>query len=320
MVALRTLSWLVRRLVRYIKGYGLMGILLFSVKALSSLLSLKPPSKPMLVKTKLGGFLMLAPGDRGLSAELFRWRIHEPFFTSQFFRRISRGMVVVDIGSNIGYYAVHEAKLVGPQGIVIAVEPQPHIYKALLASFRANGLENYVAVKRAVTRARGSVGFIVSRYSNWSRIGLGLGTTDMLHRIVVEACSVDELVGELNLKRVDLVRMDVEGHEEEILEGAWNTIERFRPIICMELHVSILGLKKSIDLLARLMARGYKIQFAAPRLIDWHPLSSLTYAIYPRGDVREQLSQVFGKPYMHECIHVCLSVNGPREDGKPMKG
>jgi FkbM family methyltransferase len=261
---------------------------------------------------------MLAPGDRGLSAELLRWRIHEPFFTSQFFRRICKGMIVLDIGSNIGYYAVHEAIIVGSEGYVIAVEPHPHVYKALLASFKANGLKNYRAIRKALTRTTGPTEFIIRPASDLSRVYLPGGPLSAHGKIiVVDACSVDELVGELNLKRVDLVRMDVEGHEEEILEGAWNTIERFRPIICMELHVSILGLKKSIDLLARLVTRGYRIQFAAPGPVDCYPISSLPYAIYPRGDIREQLTQVFGKPYMQEDIHLCLTVNTPHGNGKP---
>jgi FkbM family methyltransferase len=57
-------------------------------------------------------------------------------------------MVVLDVGSNVGYYAVYEAALVGPQ---------PHVYKALLASIKANGLENVVAVRRAVSKASGSL-------------------------------------------------------------------------------------------------------------------------------------------------------------------
>jgi hypothetical protein len=174
MMALQTLQYFVQRLAKYFRDYGLRGILLFLVKAFS-LSTAKPPKRPMLVKTRTGVSLMLVPGDKGISSELLRWRIHEPFFTSEFFRRISKGMIVLDIGSNIGYYAVHEAVLVGPKGLVIAVEPQPHVHRALLASFRANGLENYVAVRRALSRTKGSIEFIVSSFSNWSRVDVGGG-------------------------------------------------------------------------------------------------------------------------------------------------
>jgi FkbM family methyltransferase len=246
----------------------------------------------MLVKTKTGVFLMLVPGDKGISSELLRWRIHEPFFTSKLLRTVPRGGIVLDIGSNIGYYAVHEAMLVGPEGMVIAVEPQPHVYKALLASFRANGIKNYIAVRKALSSKSGSTEFIVSNFSNWSRIAEGGEAVDM-YKINVKVSSVDELMNELGLQKLDLVRMDVEGHEEEILEGMRSTIKRFRPIIFMELHISCLGLEKSIKLLARLCQRGYRIQFAAPRLIDYYPFSRFTDAIYPRGDIRQQLKQIF---------------------------
>jgi FkbM family methyltransferase len=153
-------------------------------------------------------------------------------------------MVVLDVGSNVGYYAVYEAALVGPQ---------PHVYKALLASIKANGLENVVAVRRAVSKASGSLEFAVSSFSNWSRVDVSAGGADLIGKINVEACTVDELVDELGLRRLDLVRMDVEGHEVEVIQGMRETIERFRPVICMELHVGYLGLERSIALLTGLM-------------------------------------------------------------------
>jgi len=265
--------------------------------------------KPTLIRTKTGISLMLLPADKGISSELLRWRIHEPFFTSEILKRISKGGVILDIGSNIGYYAVHEAVLVGPKGLVIAVEPQPHVYKALLISFKTNGLKNYIAFKRAISNTRGSIELAISSLSNWSRVDVYGRDSDVLKRIVVEASSVDELVNELGLQKLDLVRMDVEGYEEKILEGMQNTIERFRPIICMELHIPFLGLKRSVALLLRLMAKNYRIEFAAPRLIDHYPFSSLSYAIYPRGNTVQQLIQIFRRPYMHEVIHICLSIN-----------
>jgi FkbM family methyltransferase len=63
------------------------------------------------------------------------------------------------------------------------------------------------------------------------------GGVDLIGKITVEASTVDELVDELGLRRLDLARMDVEGHEVEVIQGMRETIERFRPVICMELHV-----------------------------------------------------------------------------------
>jgi FkbM family methyltransferase len=310
--ALRALGWLVTRLAKYVRDYGLKGAILFSIKALAVLLC-RPPSRPSLVRTRTGLLLMLLPGDRGISSELARWRVHEPFLTSWLARLVSKGMVVLDVGSNVGYYAVHEAALVGPRGLVVAVEPQPHAYKALLASIKANGLENVVAVRRAVSKASGSLEFAVSSFTNWSRVDVSAGGADLIEKINVEAGTVDELVDELGLRRLDLVRMDVEGHEVEMIQGMRETIERFRPVICMELHVSYLGRERSIALLTGLMEKGYRILFAAPRLLYYYPLSSSSYAILPRGDAKQQILWVFEKPYMHEVIHICLSSDGEND-------
>jgi FkbM family methyltransferase len=309
---LQTLGGLVARLAKYLRDYDLKGAVLFSIKAFAILLQ-RPPSRPSLVRTRTGLLLMLLPGDRGICAELSRWRIHEPFLTSELAKVVSRGMVVLDVGSNVGYYAVHEAALVEPEGMVVAVEPQPHAYRALLASLKANGFENVVAVRRAVSRARESLKFAVSSFSNWSRVNASKGDADVVEEIDVEAGTVDDLVSELGLRRLDLVRMDVEGYEEEVIEGMREAIDRFRPVICMELHVCYLGLKRSIALLTGLMKRDYRILFAAPRLLDYYPLSSSPYAIYPRGDARRQLLRVFERPYMREVVHVCLSPNEENE-------
>ncbi len=67
------------------------------------------------------------------------------------------------------------------------------------------------------------------------------------------------------------------------------------------------GFQKAVNLLARLMGIGYRIEFAAPRLIDNYPLSSAKYVVRPRGSAKQQLLQIFSKPYMREVIHICLS-------------
>lgn len=213
---------------------------------------------------------------------------------------------MLDVGSNLGYYVVHEAMLAGREGLVIALEPQPHVFKALVTSIKANGLNNVLALNIALSRSPGRSRFLVSIFSNWSRIASDRDPPGD-DEIFVTTTTLDELVEKLGIDRLDLIRMDVEGHELEILEGGWRTIERFKPDICMELHISFLGLRRAIYLLTKLLRIGYKVVFAAPRLIDYYPISSNHYRITSRGDVKQQLLQIFSKPYMNEVIHICLS-------------
>jgi FkbM family methyltransferase len=85
-------------------------------------------------------------------------------------KRLSRRSIVLDVGSNLGYYAVHMAMLVGEDGLLIALEPQPHVFKALLAGVRLNGLGNILPLRLAISRRRGNVRMLISRFSNWSRV------------------------------------------------------------------------------------------------------------------------------------------------------
>ena len=300
---------LLTRYVNYLRWYGLEGSLLFLAKALYLVLH-RVPRRVRLVSVREGYSVLAVPGDLGISSELLSWGSHEPFFTRLLLERLGRGIVVIDIGSNIGYYAFLEALAVGSKGLVVAVEPQPHVFKALLAGVKLNGLGNILPLRLAISRRHGNVRMVISRFSNWSRVLEGNDPAPDFHAIhEVEGVSVDDLVDSLGLKRVDLIRMDVEGYETEVLEGAWRTLERFRPRICLELHVYNIGLRESIRLLARILEKGYRIDFASPRLIDvsliWR--RSHAYAVKPSGDAGEQLIQIFRKPYMLEVIHTCLS-------------
>jgi FkbM family methyltransferase len=167
----------------------------------------------------------------------------------------------------------------------VAVEPQPHAYKALLASLKANGFKNVVAVRKAISSALGSLKFAISSFSNWSRVNVSKRKDDIVEEIDVETSTVDVLVSELGLRRLDLVRMDLEGYEEEVIRGMREAIDKFRPAICMELHICYFGLERSIALLAGLMKMGYRILFAAPRLFDFYP-SRLLPMRFTRGATR----------------------------------
>ena len=69
--------------------------------------------------------LSVIPNDTGISSELLMFKTHEPLTTKLISKKLTSGMICLDIGSNIGYYALLEHKLVGKEGKVIAIEPSP---------------------------------------------------------------------------------------------------------------------------------------------------------------------------------------------------
>lgn len=140
----------------------------------------------------------------------------------QLFKAILRpGMVVCDIGSYIGYYALLAAQGIGNSGRVFAFEPDPHNFAYLSRNIRANGLDSIiVAVQKAVSDQTGRRSFYIhegdrSRSSLFWREG-------KVREIIVECVRLDEFIYELfgNRNRcVDLIKMDIEGGELQALKG-----------------------------------------------------------------------------------------------------
>ena len=88
-------------------------------------------NKERVAKIKTGYDILVMPNDPGISLELSIYGIHEPITTKIISRKLKKGMVCVDIGANIGYYALLESKSVGRDGKVIEIEPTPIVFNYL---------------------------------------------------------------------------------------------------------------------------------------------------------------------------------------------
>lgn len=138
-------------------------------------------------------------------------------------RRLLRGAsapVLVDVGANFGAYTSLFSSLAGPQGRVLAFEPAPATYAMLDELVRSAPLRNVRPYPMAVGRERGRAGLTdLGEPGNSGlaslRPGGGPGE-DLVEVDVVSLSDIDELVG----SEIDMVKVDVEGFEEEVLAGA----------------------------------------------------------------------------------------------------
>ena len=159
--------------------------------------------------------------------------IWEPHVTAVFRERLSSGDVCVDVGANVGYHTLLAAKLVGPDGHVYALEPSPETHAELVANIGLNGFGNVTALCVA---AGGAVGEAVLDNRAQSVIAAIRPTTDA-HGVRVPVQPLAELVPEEHVRRLRLVKIDVEGYELEVLRGVEPLLERgARPAILVELH------------------------------------------------------------------------------------
>lgn len=134
--------------------------------------------------------------------------------------RPRRGWVVVDGGAHMGFYAMRAASMVGAQGKVIAVEPEPANFAILERNIKANRLGNVIAIQAALADKVGLGKLSRTRMSTTHYL-TDLESSDSL---TVRALTLDSLLQQVGLRKVDLVKLDVEGAELQVLEGAKNTM------------------------------------------------------------------------------------------------
>ncbi len=167
---------------------------------------------------------------------------YEPHLTAVFERYCTPGMTLVDVGANLGYYALLASKLVGSSGRVIALEPNSESCRLLLSSLRLGKITNVELFPVAADLAQGWAYYSTHVGSNGGLID----DEDLLSRpgVVVPTFRLDDIIE----GPVGFLKMDVEGAEGRVVKGATNLIERDRPIITTELKEEMLTRVSGVSL------------------------------------------------------------------------
>jgi FkbM family methyltransferase len=158
---------------------------------------------------------------------------------------VGDGVVALDVGANIGTYAVPLAAAMHGWGEVVAFEPQERIFYALAGNIALNNCFNAKAIWAAVSDYSGMIDVPRLNYCKIAHFG-GLSLKPEVakeHRgISTDFTDVDKVpcvrVDDFAFARVDAIKVDVEGMEVEVLAGARETIARCRPIVLAEHFIS----------------------------------------------------------------------------------
>ncbi len=144
------------------------------------------------------------------------------------------GFRVLDIGANFGVFTRLFSQLVGPQGLVIAFEPVPQTFRTLAAGIERYHRGNVQARNEAVSDHEGVVLMAVPQYEENAGDNLYqasvVDSSQSPNGFTVKSVTVDSL----ELSRVDFIKIDVEGHELEVLHGSRRTLEQHRPTLMIE--------------------------------------------------------------------------------------
>lgn len=159
------------------------------------------------------------------------------------------GDYVIDIGANIGDYTWQFAQRAGPTGRVIAFEPVPHLAATIAKTSRINRQDWVEVHELALSANDGFSAFsIEGANSGGSRLGTMKGD---FTEIRVRTMKLDTMLeSRPDIDRVDVIKLDVEGFEDQVLLGASKSLDRFRPIILVETGFESPAQRKTIhDLL-----------------------------------------------------------------------
>lgn len=138
--------------------------------------------------------------------------------------------VIFDIGANAGLVSIPIAQTVrSKEGIVHAFEPQRMLYYALCGSVALNDLENVIVHNKGVGEKSGNLYLNDIDYSKEQDFGQ-VFLTETKEKNIVEVVCLDEL----NIKRLDFLKIDVEGMEVAVIKGALKTITQYRPYCWVE--------------------------------------------------------------------------------------
>lgn len=225
---------------------------------MEKLASITLPSPHLRLKHCRHGIMLYSARDRYVGGSLDRYGEFSELEAQLFTGLVTPGMLVVEVGSNIGAHTVHLAKLVGENGGVVAFEAQRVIFQMLCANLALNGIENTDAKCMAVGAAPGEI--VVPRLdyrgdNNFGGIALGGDDGD-----AVEMIAIDNLL----LPACHLMKIDVEGMEKQVLEGARQTIGRFRPY----LYVEDDRIDKHAELITTLFDLEYRLWWHLPWLYN----------------------------------------------------
>ena len=166
----------------------------------------------------------------------------EDFATFEDFQlfRPKEGDNFVDVGAHIGRYSMMAAKRIGNLGRIIAIEAHPETFELLKKNMALNRFYNVTTITPVVSSQKGKVKLYLAGHES----GFTIYNTIMINRakptekfLEVEANTLDNILNENNVQRVNWIKIDVEGAELEVLKGAVNTLSSNKDLtLLIEVH------------------------------------------------------------------------------------
>lgn len=179
---------------------------------------------------------------------------------------INRGDIIIDAGAYNGVFTILAAKMTGPRGKVIAFEPDSNNFNKLLKNLEPNNIKNVIAVKRGLWCEKGNLDLIMCG----SRSSFIFNTSEDKKVNTVSVDCLDHELKRLKIKKVDFVKMGIEGAEIEAIKGMKNTLKDSNDIKLAIASYHIVDGKKTCYEVEKLLSNlKFNVKSGHPHLTTW---------------------------------------------------
>lgn len=167
-----------------------------------------------------GQWFQVDPRDTDISTPIYVWQEWEPASSAIWLALLGTGQTVVDVGANKGWFSLLAARRVGPGGRVVSYEPLPRNWQDVEATAAANRHQHWKVRPVAASDHQGTAQLSSPRDAG----GTGWGTLETrsqagMESIEVEVVTLAQDLAAMGIERVDLLKMDIEGHELAAMRG-----------------------------------------------------------------------------------------------------
>ena len=253
-----------------------------------------------------GGYITLDTGDFMYVPEAIDYtghqRLIEPFREEPIISKFCKpGMIVFDVGANIGEWTLTMANGVGAQGRVYSFEPTPFLFDALNKTVVANQFNQVIVSPYALSDKSKTMDFYIQYDENelldarLSRLGSPADFKEWItdankaKKIQVKTITLDEFAVKEKLERLDFIKIDAEGYESAIVEGGLTVLKKFRPNLILECGGVYDSEEKRKRMVTRLRELDYSL-VGQPVLsgiveVTWEQFINLSFPMNPERAV-----------------------------------
>ena len=187
-------------------------------------------------RTKDSQTILVNPNDEYISRSIMMMGEWEPHIRTILSKFVKPGMHVMDIGANIGTHTLLISKLVGDEGKVYAFEPCKLNHDILFQNLVINKCKNTVLYKYGLGEKKSEM-YIESRWTqSQKKDNYGAVTLQQSSTSLEDECISILSLDDLELEKLDFIKIDAEGMEDKILLGGKQTLTKCKPVFIIEIH------------------------------------------------------------------------------------